>query len=125
MMMVERRRRGDKGLFLAYGLIVAMFVIGLKVNHDTAQNADSKIRAAAVERVQQINAGRRDVLVRSCREQNRRHDNTIRKLDGLIADLPPGRRRERAKAGRASTVALIEALAPKRQCVKRADRLLG
>lgn len=56
----------------------------------------------------------RFVAVRSnCLDVNQRHDDTIEKLDGLIAKLPAAQR-ERAKTSRAGTVLLINALAPKR-----------
>jgi hypothetical protein len=51
-----------------------------------------------------------------CQEGNVRHDRAIEKLDELIAELPPGSRRRRAERSRARTVALIEALVPKRNC---------
>lgn len=52
-----------------------------------------------------------------CRQQNERHDHTIRTLDKQIAKLPPKERR-RAIRQRAGTVALINALAPKRDCAR-------
>jgi hypothetical protein len=60
-----------------------------------------------------IQEQRRDSILSGCREQNARHDRTIATLDRLIAEAPAGRR-ERARQGRAGTVLLIEALAPKR-----------
>jgi hypothetical protein len=62
-----------------------------------------------------IQEQRRDSILYGCREQNARHDRTIATLDRLIAQAPAGRR-ERARQGRAGTVLLIEALAPKRDC---------
>lgn len=62
-----------------------------------------------------INAERARNVRAACEGQNERHDNTIRQLDRLIAQAPPSRR-ARANAGRESTVLLIEALAPRRDC---------
>jgi hypothetical protein len=45
-----------------------------------------------------------------------RHDNVIATLDRLIREQPPGARKRRAVRNRAQTVALLEALAPKRDC---------
>lgn len=78
----------------------------------------------AQDLAQQIQRERKRNVLESCQEINRRHDNTIAALDLLIAKLPPSRR-ERARQGRASTVLLIEALAPKRQCEAFARRQVG
>lgn len=51
----------------------------------------------------------------ACQDINRRHNNTIRILNREIAKLPPARR-ARAEASRESTILLISALAPKRDC---------
>lgn len=51
-----------------------------------------------------------------CRQTNQRHDDTIRVLDARIAVLRDGQR-TRAEANRSATIALIQALAPKRNCV--------
>lgn len=55
--------------------------------------------------------------VEACQQSNERHDNTVRVLDERIRQLPSAQRK-RAEAGRAATVALIEALSPKRDCTK-------
>lgn len=123
-MMAERRRRADKRTAVAVGLIVLMFCVGLYRGEENRKAADRKIAAAAVERVGQINASRREVLIRSCREQNMHHDDTVRQLDKRIASLPAGARRQRAKQSRAFTLALIGSLAPKRHCIRRANRLI-
>lgn len=62
----------------------------------------------AVDQIQQERA--HNVLV-SCEANNQRYDNTIRTLDALIKNSPPSER-ARAEASRASTVLLIQALAP-------------
>jgi hypothetical protein len=69
-----------------------------------------------IERADDIQDSRVAFTAESCRQQNMRHDVTIRKLDQLIADLPPGTQKRRARRGRESTVALIDALAPERDC---------
>lgn len=73
-----------------------------------------------------ISSSRKEGVRLNCAQQNERHDTTIRRLDALIADIPPGSpRRIRAEEGRAGTVALIDALAPKFDCDKRADQLVN
>jgi Tfp pilus assembly protein PilN len=51
-----------------------------------------------------------------CREGNARHDDVIATLDRLIREQPAGAQKRRAVRNRAQTVALLEALAPKRDC---------
>lgn len=53
---------------------------------------------------------------RNCKDQNARHDNTIRKLDKILARVPADRR-ARAQSARQANVELINALAPKRNCL--------
>ena len=61
----------------------------------------------------------------NCAQQNMRHDRTIARLNALVAEIPLGSpRRARAEKGKAGTVALIDALAPKFDCDKRADQLV-
>ena len=94
------RRRADinsLGLAVLLVLIAGLFAF----NQDTASD---------------IQDSRVDFVRQSCVAQNERNVATIRRLDQLIADLPPGSRQRRAVTNRASTVALIDALAPQRDC---------
>lgn len=69
-----------------------------------------------------IQDSRRDAIVRTCTEQNIRHDRTVAKLDHLIAKQPA---EPDAEQRRKSTVALIDTLAPKiKDCARRAERLV-
>jgi hypothetical protein len=137
---VTGRRNGSRrwtdrwGNRVAYGLVALAFALGLAFTQYRADQADEKIKAAAAERAVQLKAeadaravgierSRKDVIRRSCQESNRRHDATIEQLDKVIADLPPGRR-ARAEAGKKYTVALIDQLQPKRDCMARAERLI-
>jgi hypothetical protein len=67
-----------------------------------------------------IQDSRAELVRESCEQQNKQHDNTIRRLDVAIAAIPPGPRKRRAERNRRYTVSLIEALAPERDC----DRLV-
>lgn len=89
-----------------------------QATHAVAENKRVALlakRAAddAKHAVEQVQASR----IELCRQANRRHDNVIAELDKQIARLPPGRR-ARAEAGRDGTVALLEAISPRRKCVK-------
>jgi len=70
--------------------------------------------------VQQIQAERRTNIARACRDQNGRHDRTVRELDRLIAQLPVDQR-ARARRVRDANVALIDALAPHQDCAALVD----
>lgn len=68
----------------------------------------------------EIQAQRRESIFRSCYEQNLRHDNTITQLQ-IISDVNVKRHPERATEIKESvrpTITLIDALAPKQNCVK-------
>lgn len=60
---------------------------------------------------------RRNTIYDQCRDQNFRHDDTIERIDHRIAVLPPGSERDRAVVSRDFTVALVDALAPRRDCL--------
>jgi hypothetical protein len=76
----------------------------------------------------QIQASRAESVRISCVEQNERHDGAIATLDTVIAaateDATPERIRQ-LEQSRASTVLLIEAVVPKRNCEARVDELVG
>jgi len=80
------------------------------------------------ERSEDIQASRAENVLSACREQNARHDATVTTLDQLLADAAhtasPARRRQLAQS-RTSTVLLIDALAPKRDCLARVRELVG
>lgn len=68
-----------------------------------------------------IQAERSHNIVSNCRDVNDRHDATIRKLDELVASRPVDER-DRARRNRAGTVALLNAIVPKRDCAALVDR---
>jgi hypothetical protein len=92
-------RRGRKVMLIAWAVIIAGCLIVAGYVIGSAPGQIQQQRAEAV----------------NCREQNARHDAAITELDRLIRLLPLSRR-ARAVQGRDGTVALIEALAPKRDC---------
>jgi hypothetical protein len=93
-------------------LTIALIGAGVIAN-SAANFAAFELNAA---RVQQINDERAANVRRACEDVNSRHDATILKLRAIVRDIPAGPRRDRAEAGMASTIALIDALAPKRDC---------
>lgn len=78
----------------------------------------------SLQRVDQINSERTRNILSNCREVNARHDDTVTALDRLLARrilADPGRERE-FEQGRDSTLLLIDALVPRRDCAALADR---
>jgi uncharacterized protein YlxW (UPF0749 family) len=71
-----------------------------------------------------IQEQRHESIIRDCQDQNVRHDNTIKTLNKLIANLPRDER-ARAETNKAFTVVLINALAPKQNCNSIADVATG
>ena len=72
-----------------------------------------------------IQAQRVDAIRSNCVDTNARHDQTINTLKGLVARLPDPADRARAQRNIAGTIALIDALVPKRDCEQLARKLAG
>jgi hypothetical protein len=111
--LVQPSRGGRLVAGLAAILVAVAFagwVVGSAINSNgqTAANAQDFARRIQSERLRSIAA--------NCKATNERHDKTIETLDKLIARVPPGSRRDRAEASRASTILLINALVPKQDC---------
>lgn len=92
-------------------VVTAIFAIAIVLNSVSAVVSLENNQ----DRIHEIQAERVDSILRSCRDENQRHDATIRRLDDLIHRLPPAKR-TRAVQSRAGTVLLINALAPRRDC---------
>lgn len=93
-------------------IVLVLVALGVIIN--TTGNAVLFLLNA--DRVDQINEERARNTYSACLETNARHDRTLAELDRLVALTPAGPRRERARAGRNNTAALIGALVPKRDC---------
>lgn len=63
---------------------------------------------------------RRDSILRTCEDQNKRHGDTLKVLDKVIAKVlksdPSETTKKQLAASRANNVLLINALAPKQDC---------
>lgn len=130
------RRRNDgfvisrKGAIIALASYIAVWVvmaIGAMIYQDRHQvlidenveqfeKLDELVKTINDERVVNIEGG--------CEAQNRRHDQAVVTLDRLIAEIPP-ENQSRAVETRNFTVALIDALVPKRDCDAVVDRQTG
>lgn len=132
----ERRRRWtrreiiDRGVtFLAVCLAGwAIWGVQTQSNETDELSKENARRISETERLtrgnaqltRQIQVERRQNVFRNCQDINDRHDNTIRQLDRLLTrrvrEAPTQAERDRLRLSRASTVLLIEALVPKRDC---------
>lgn len=121
----EHRLRVDRSIrwiwrtavILAIGNTLALVGYGLLADQNGNRIDDNK------QTISDIQQSRRDSVLISCREQNSRHDNTVKTLDGLISSSPPERKTQ-ARQSRAFTVLLIDALVPKRNCQQRVRQLV-
>lgn len=77
------------------------------------------------DQTRDIQRQRYDFVLSSCQDQNRTHDATISKLDAVVADIKDPVERAKAEANRAGTLAIIEALVPKQDCVALARAATG
>lgn len=66
-----------------------------------------------------------NITYQACAEQNTRHDRTVKQLDALVARIPDSTRRRRAERSVSGTVTLIDALAPRQDCLKLVRRRYG
>jgi hypothetical protein len=99
-------------------VLVVLFALGGVTFYLRGQE---QTRAAEAKRLAvSIQESRIEIIRSSCVEGNRRHDATIRTLEARIREVLKSAtpaQRERILASRASTIALINALAPKQDCV--------
>jgi hypothetical protein len=102
--------------WLVATVLVAMVALpaGAWVIATTTNANRDLIRAIQAERARNI--------LQNCLDTNARHDATIRQLHRLVDRLPAGPRKVRAVQGMAGSVALIDALAPRRDCKALAAR---
>lgn len=83
---------------------------------DQARATEAKRLAVAIQ------MSRIEIVRSSCEEGNKRHDATIKALDKRIREVSKTAtpsQRARIQASRASTIALINALAPRFDCAAR------
>lgn len=120
-MMTRPRRRHTDAQPRPWRLIVVTAVCSIAITAALFV-AGYALAARSVD----IEESRRTAIEDSCVEQNERHDATITALDELLAERQQGASKaeaERLQQSRTNTVLLIEALAPKRDCERRAEQL--
>lgn len=118
MTIVRENSYRDVWLFVVTGLVV-WALLGQQAQIDNikdVQDDTARLARQTARLAKSIQAQRANSIVTNCRETNRRHDNTLRKLDEVIAQIPPGPERVRAEQNKPSTVLLIDALVPKQDC---------
>lgn len=111
------------------GLLILRWVVAVIGLGVIAHSVALIIAFGQVHRqVERINDERTRNILMVCADTNARHDGTIRALNVILArQLKTAGPRERARlrASRENTVLLIEALAPKRDCVRLARQQVG
>lgn len=111
-------------LFL--GAVVGLIAVTGVVLSILALSQGIKASSRALEATHEIKSSRRSSIIASCREQNERHDKTVMRanvvLDAESRTLKPVER-VRAEQQREFVILLVSALAPKKDCQQRADRL--
>lgn len=104
-------RRERIGLFLIIMVAMALTAFALKRDSQTRTQSNRHLIIS-----QQIQGA--EITFTTCLDQNSRHDKTIDRLDQLLAravKTNPERARE-IRQTRASTIFIIEALAPHQNC---------
>jgi hypothetical protein len=81
-------------------------------------------RVESANRAEALQTNRAEITLESCLDQNARHIRTVEVLDDRIAQLPP-ETRAAAQRSRDSTVLLISALLPRRNCEELVLDLYG
>jgi hypothetical protein len=99
-------------LLLVYVLVIVAGMVGMASTRSVADRANGAALDAK-HAVAQVQASR----IELCEQANERHDAVIAELERQIARLSPKRRAE-ANARKAGTIALLEAIAPRRDCVE-------
>jgi hypothetical protein len=101
-------------IVLAFVLLTLTFVFAIAlVNHESQQRSH-----ANRDLIADIQQSRAEVSYTTCLDQNGRHDQTVKRLDVLLSRAIRARpsAKDQIRATRASTIFLIEALAPHQNC---------
>lgn len=120
--MVQRDRRegyvvmSERAFYALLALAAVTTLVALAVSLYSVKVVHKLNSTAAT--LSDIQASRLD----SCRETNERHDRTFAVLDAEVQALAPAKR-AKAQESLPQTKALLEALAPKRDCVKVVGRI--
>lgn len=125
-----RRRRSAAvvgAIAAAAGVVVIVVLVVLVLGSLRDRSDDiARLSVRTAQTAREIQRSRRDNILTACRETNRRHDHTVAVFDRLLDEAAKGaspQRRAQLAQSRTSTLLLIDALAPKRACAARVDRL--
>ena len=110
----------------AYIMIVVMSAVAIGILYFQGRNSNHKVRQLALslsreskERAGEIQKQRYQFVLEACQDQNARHDLTIHRLHTLVNELTDGAKTN-ARASERSTIFLINALVPRKNCKKAA-----
>ena len=111
--------------FVLLFFVAAVVFTFQEIALNSRANETRRLTEANGQLTREIQAERARSVRDGCEAQNQRHDGTIKTLNRLIDKLPSGPQRERAIHNRDSTVVLIEALVPKRDCEAQVRATVG
>lgn len=112
-------------LLVVSQLLLGAFSVVQNQRIDNRANETAQLARDNRALVIQIQRDRVRSILSSCRDQNARHDNTIRRLNVAVAraraeEVSP-ERLQRLQESRAVFVGLFDALAPRENCQDRVD----
>lgn len=132
---VERRSFATTFLCILCTVVTVLVVAPTVIDTSNSVNEQDRVNAiqdqvnVQQDRVNiQIQNSRREGVILTCNEQNEINKETIKTLNKVLKKAKKGASPERLaeiKASRVSTILLINALAPVKNCEKRADKLVG
>lgn len=108
------RRRTDKLAVVCTVLCLLCTVVTVVFVAPTVLDTNQTTAQIQLERARNV--------LSNCEDSNARHDRTVAQLERLVEAIRDPVRRARAVQGMAGTVALIDALAPKRDCRALVER---
>jgi hypothetical protein len=106
----------------AYIAIVIVASISMAVLFSLILSDRDNLRKEATIRATQIQQQRYDATFQNCVDQNRRHDNTIKRLKALVKKDNPSFTKQQVDAAVNQTEFLIDALVPVRNCKAVAEK---
>lgn len=108
-------------MILGVAAALSMLVIGRAVLDTSNRSSENSTIIGAIQQERVRNT------LANCRDQNTKHDSTIRTLDSLIKQAGRVHPSQRAQleASEAFTVLLVDKLAPKHHCMRQAQNRVG
>ncbi len=106
------------GALAAALITLGIISINLSSKLGTQTTNARTLAKQAKDLAQEIQNQRKALILKTCQDQNRRHNHTIKELKVLVAKmpLPPGVTRQQEESNLKGTILIISALAPHQNC---------